>query len=67
MLSHYRVSDKIFFPNPFPQVPAFCYGGIPGMHGKPGCPGVPARDGRDGRERAKDEQGSQGKTEPQGP
>ena len=49
------------------QPPAFCYGGIPGMHGKPGSPGAPGRDGRDGREGAKGDQGSPGKTGPQGP
>ena len=52
---------------PIQQPPAFCYGGIPGMHGKPGSPGAPGRDGRDGREGAKGDQGSPGKTGPQGP
>ena len=51
----------------FQQPPAFCYGGIPGMHGKPGSPGAPGRDGRDGREGVKGDQGSLGKTGPQGP
>ncbi|XP_020623543.1 collagen triple helix repeat-containing protein 1-like [Orbicella faveolata] len=49
------------------QLPAFCYGGIPGMHGKPGSPGAPGRDGRDGRDGAKGDEGSSGKTGPQGP
>ena len=60
------------FQNSFFQIqnqkpPAFCYGGIPGMHGKPGTSGAPGRDGRDGRDGSKGDRGSPGETGPRGP